>query len=70
MNQIPTPVTHPIPLDTKVVANKPSCPCKGASFTLVEGVVKKVIHNQTGFWYYLGDIGVTVRGEWIQSIVK
>jgi hypothetical protein len=67
MNQIPTPVTHPIAIDRKVVANKPSCPCKGATYSLVEGVVKKVIHNQTGFWYYL-DIGVTVRGEWIQSV--
>lgn len=67
MNQIPTPVSHPIALETKVVANKPSCPCKGATYSLVEGVVKKAIHNQTGYWYYL-DIGVTVRGEWIQSV--
>lgn len=67
MNQIPTPIEHPIPIGTAIVARKPSCPCKGATFTTVEGVVMKVIHNQTGHWYYINS-GVTIRGEWIQSV--
>jgi hypothetical protein len=66
MNQINTPVEHPVAVGITVVANRPSCPCKGATFSLVEGAVRKVIHNQTGYWYYLST-GITVRGEWIQS---
>lgn len=61
-------VNHPIPLERKVRANRPSCPCKGAKLIPVEGVVKKVIHNHTGYWYYL-DIGTTIKGEWVTDVV-
>ena len=56
---------HPIPLETKVTAMRPSCPCKNARYEEVKGVVKKIIQNQAGFWYYL-DVGITIRGDWIQ----
>lgn len=62
-------VNHPIPLDRKIRANRPSCPCKGAKLIVVEGTVSKVIHNNTGYWYYLGDAGVTVKGEWVEAVV-
>lgn len=57
-------VTHPIPLETKVHALRPSCPCKNAKHEAVDGVVKKIIQNQAGFWYYL-DTGITIRGDWV-----
>lgn len=60
-------IEHPLPLETKVTAMKPSCPCKNAKYEKVVGVVKKLIHNPSGYWYYL-DIGITIRGEWIQHI--
>jgi hypothetical protein len=63
-DQIPS-VAHPIPLETKVTVLKPSCPCKNAKYETVTGVVKKVIQNQTGYWYYL-DIGITVKDAWVQ----
>lgn len=60
-------VSHPIPLETKVTALRPSCPCKNAKFEEVKGVIKKIIQNQAGFWYYL-DIGITIRGDWISYV--
>ena len=60
-------VIHPLALDTKITAMKPSCPCKNAKYEQVVGVVKKIIQNQSGYWYYL-DIGVTIRGDWIKYI--
>lgn len=67
MNQIYPVVNHPIALEKRVHALRPSCPCKGAKLEPVEGVVKKVIHNQAGWWYYL-DIGVTVKGQWVDAV--
>lgn len=58
-------INHPIPLETKVTAMRPSCPCKNATYEEVKGVVKKIIQNQAGFWYYL-DVGITIRGDWVQ----
>lgn len=69
MNQIPTPVQHPLAIGDRAVAKKPSCPCKGATFSNVDGVVMKVIHNQTGYWYYLSS-GVTIRGEWVTEVQR
>lgn len=66
MNQIHV-VNHPIPLEKKVSAMRPSCACRNAKLERVEGVVKKVIHNQAGYWYYL-DIGVTVKGDWVETV--
>jgi hypothetical protein len=63
-----TPIKHPIALDTLIEANKPQCPCKGASYTKVSGRVKKVITNHSGHWYYL-DCGVTVSAQWVTKIV-
>ena len=61
-------IVHPLAVDTKITAMKPSCPCKNAKYEQVVGIVKKVIQNQAGYWYYLGDIGVTVRGDWIKFV--
>lgn len=33
----------------------------------VSGNVKKVIHNQMGWWYYLSS-GVTVRDIWVKNV--
>jgi hypothetical protein len=58
---------HPLPIDTVVEANRPQCPCKGASFVKISGKIKKVIPNHSGTWYYL-DTGSTINGTWIISI--
>lgn len=60
-------INHPLPVETKITAMKPSCPCKNASYEAVTGIIKKVIQNQSGYWYYL-DIGITIRGIWIQTV--
>jgi hypothetical protein len=57
---------HPLPLNTKVKANKPSCPCKNAKHIPVEGTILKVIQNASGCWYYL-DAGITIKSEWVTS---
>ena len=67
MNQINAAVPHPIAMDKKVMALRPSCPCKGATFERVEGIIKKVIHNQTGYWYYLS-VGITIKADWVQFV--
>lgn len=65
MQQQISGIAHPLALETKVTASKPSCPCKAATHMLVSGVIKKVIQNQAGYWYYL-DSGITIKGDWIQ----
>jgi hypothetical protein len=70
MNEINAPVTHPIAVGQRLTAKRPQCPCKGSAFTEVTGTVGKAISNQTGWWYYLSDVGVTVRGEWVKSVNK
>lgn len=67
MNQLNTPITHPLAVGTKVTANRPSCPCKGAKIQSVTGVIQKIIHNQTGYWYYLGT-GTTVKDLWVVQV--
>lgn len=61
-----TIVSHPLPLETKILASKPSCACKGAKWSDVEGTIKKSINNNSGLWYYL-DIGVTVKSDWVKT---
>jgi hypothetical protein len=68
MNQIPTPITHPLTENVTVRANRPSCPCKGATYERVEGIVKKIIPNQSGYWYYLST-GITVKDAWIDQVL-
>lgn len=62
-------IPHPIAVDTVVIVNRPSCQCRGAKIETVQGQIKKVITNQAGIWYYL-DVGVTVKADWVQSIVR
>lgn len=60
---------HPLPLETKVIVNKPSCQCRGAKMQQVNGIIKKVINNHKGIWYYL-DIGYTVNSEHVIGVEK
>lgn len=68
MNQLYGNIDHPLTLETKVRAQKPQCPCKGSGFVDIVGIIKKVITNQTGNWYYL-DQGSTISEKWIVEIL-
>jgi hypothetical protein len=61
-------ITHPIALETIIEANKPQCPCKGASYARIVGRIKKVITNHSGYWYYL-DTKVTVPAHQVIRIL-
>ena len=61
-------INHPLPLETTVLVNRPSCQCRGAKIQQVTGKIKKVINNHKGVWYYL-DIGYTVSKDWILEVV-
>lgn len=63
-------VNHPLKEGQVVRANRPSCQCRGAKIESVQGTIKKVITNHAGVWYYLGDVGITVKGEWVQEVIK
>lgn len=67
MNQIFV-IDHPVALGTRVHAMRPSCQCRGAKLEPIEGTVGKVIHNQAGYWYYLTEPGVTVKGQWVDAV--
>ncbi len=67
MNQIIN-INHPLVLDTKIKASRPRCQCKGGGTEIVIGVIKKVISNNTGNWYYLST-GVTVQDRWVVEIL-
>lgn len=60
-------IQHPLSTETRVTALRPSCPCKNAKYEQISGVIKKVIQNQAGYWYYL-DTGITIKGDWIQFV--
>lgn len=62
-------IKHPLSVGMKIEANKPQCPCKGASFKLITGTILKVITNHTGHWYYL-DLGITVKDQWVTKVIK
>lgn len=68
MNQLYGNIDHPLSLETKVRADKPNCPCKGGGTTPIIGIIKKVITNQTGNWYYL-DVGSTISEKWVTDIL-
>jgi hypothetical protein len=62
---MPVPLNNqPLALETRVKANKPRCACRGGGHEVVVGVIKKVITNHTGNWYYLSN-GSTVSENWI-----
>jgi hypothetical protein len=63
-----TNITHPLLLETKIKATRPRCSCKGGGFDIVLGVIKKVITNHTGHWYYLST-GITVQDKWVVEIL-
>lgn len=54
-------------LETIVTANRPKCKCKGGGTEQITGIIKKIINNPTGTYYYL-DIGTTIKSDWITSI--
>lgn len=60
-------VSHPIALEKVVSVTRPSCQCRGAKLEHLQGKIKKVIKNNSGFWYYL-DTGITVKAEWITEV--
>lgn len=66
MNQIFV-VDHPIALGKRIHAMRPNCPCKAAKLEPVEGVVQKVIQNQSGVWYFLST-GITVKAAWVDNV--
>lgn len=68
MNQIFAAVDHPIAEGKRVHAMRPSCPCKGAKLEPFEGTVGKVIHNSSGYWYFLTEPGITVKGAWVDAV--
>lgn len=63
-------IQHPLPLNTKVRATKPTCACRNAKLEIVEGTIGKVIKNQAGVWYYLTDKGITIKGDWVQYVIS
>lgn len=67
MNQLSN-IQHPLPLETKVQANRPKCPCKGGGTEVIQGSIKKIIKTHTGNWYYLST-GTTVQDQWITAIL-
>lgn len=69
MNEIKH-LSTPLAVGNRVTAKRPQCPCKGSAFTVVEGTIGKVITNQSGAWYYLSDVGVTIRHDWVSAVIK
>jgi hypothetical protein len=61
-------INHPLALETKIKAGRPRCSCKGGGTDIVLGVIKKVITNHTGNWYYLST-GITVQDKWVIEIL-
>lgn len=61
-------INHPLPLNTKIKATRPKCPCKGGGTENVEGTITKVITNQSGYWYYL-NVGVTVKSDAVTEVL-
>ncbi len=63
-------VSHPLELGTKVKSKKPPCSCKGpgAPWETTTGIVRKVINNHNGIWYFLSS-GSTVKADWISEVL-
>jgi len=64
-------VQHPLTVNTIVKSAKPPCACDGpnAPWTETTGIIRKVINNHSGTWYFLSS-GSTVRADWIKEVVK
>lgn len=62
-------IVHPLSVDVFVEANKPPCKCKGpnAPWDKTNGIIKKVISNHSGVWYFLSS-GVTVKADWVTQV--
>lgn len=67
MNQI-FAVEHPLAVGQRVYAKRPTCACKAAKLEPVEGTIGKVIKNHSGYWYYLTERGITVKGDWVDNV--
>ncbi len=61
-------ITHPLGLETKVLASKPRCSCKGGGTEQVIGVIKKVIPSNGTTWYYLSN-GISVQDKWVIRVL-
>lgn len=59
-------IEHPLEIGITVEGTRSSCACRGSKQVPFKGVIKKVITNRNGTWYYL-DIGVTVKSDMITS---
>ena len=44
---------HPLREGNEVIARIKTCACTGGQPIEVRGIIQKVIHNQSGYWYYL-----------------
>lgn len=64
-------IVHPLAVNTKVLSDKPPCACKGpgAPWETTKGIVRKVISNHNGVWYFLSS-GSTVKSEWIKEVLE
>jgi len=63
------PVVHPLALNTKVNALRPSCACKNAKMEPTEGTILKVINNHNGKIYYFLSSGVTIESTNVQYVI-
>lgn len=59
-------IEHPLKQGTTVEGTRSSCACRGSKQVPFKGIIKKVITNRNGTWYYL-DIGVTVKSDVISA---
>jgi hypothetical protein len=46
-------INHPLKEGDQVLAKIKTCACTGGQPQEVRGKILKVIHNQSGYWYYL-----------------
>lgn len=69
MSQLFEQINHPLSVGQKVEGQRKSCPCKNAQIQSFTGTIGKVIHNQSGYWYYLSDRGVTIRAQEITAVL-
>lgn len=61
-------IQHPLSEGITVEGTRPSCPCRGAKMLPYKGVIKKVIANPNGTWYYL-DTGITVKDSTVTNVL-
>jgi hypothetical protein len=62
------PIAHPLAVNTKVNALRPTCACRNAKLEAMDGTILKVINNPNGIWYYL-NTGSTVKAEHVQYVI-